>query len=139
MARTVNEVMTVAPTTVQASDPASQAARLMREHDVGAVLVLDEGDLHGIVTDRDIAVRLVAEGRDAESTTVGEIASRDPTAIESDAPVDEAVRLMRERALRRLPVVEQGEPVGILSLGDLAVERDPDSALADVSASDPNR
>jgi len=74
-----------------------------------------------------------------DSTTVGEVASGDPTAIESDAPVDEAVRLMRERALRRLPVVERGEPVGIVTLGDLAVERDPDSALADVSASDPNR
>lgn len=139
MARTVNEVMTVAPATVQAGDPARAAARVIRDHDVGAVLVLDDGDLHGIVTDRDLAVRLVADGRDAESTTVGEIASRDPTAVESDASIDEAVGLMRERALRRLPVVEHGTPVGIVSLGDLAVERDSDSALADISASDPNR
>ena len=139
MARTVNEVMTVAPATIQAGDPARHAARLMRDHDVGAVLVLDDGRLHGIVTDRDIAIRVVAEGGDADSTTVGEVATGDPTAIESDSPVDEAVRLMRERALRRLPVVEGDQPVGIVTLGDIAVERDPDSALADVSASDPNR
>src|SRR5215210_3060451 len=124
MARTVNEVMTVAPATVQAGDPARAAARVIRDHDVGAVLVLDDGDLHGIVTDRDLAVRLVADGRDAESTTV----------VEIDASIDEAVGLRRERALRRLPVVEHGTPVGIVSLGDLAVERDSDSALADISA-----
>ncbi len=111
----------------------------MRDGDVGAIVVLDGGDLHGIVTDRDVAIRLVAEGRDPATTTVGDIASRDPTAIEADRSEEEALALMRERALRRLPVVEDGQPVGILSLGDLAVEREPDSALADISASDPNR
>ena len=139
MARTVGEVMTVAPTTVQSGDSAREAARAMRDDDVGALLVVDDGNLYGVVTDRDLAIRLVAEGRDASSTTVSELASGDPTAIESGGSVDDAVRLMRERALRRLPVVEDGRPVGIVSLGDLAVERDSDSALADISASDPNR
>ena len=139
MAREVREVMTVAPTTVQADDPVRDAARVMRDDDVGAVPVLDGGSLHGIVTDRDVAVRLVAEERDLASTTVREIATADPTAVESGDSVDEAVRRMRERAVRRLPVVEDGRPVGIVSIGDLAVERDPDSALAEISASDPNR
>jgi len=139
MARTVSEVMTVAPATVEAGAPVREAARAMREGDVGAIVVLDGGDLYGIVTDRDVAIRLVAEDRDPATTTVGDIASRDPTTIESDRPEEDAVALMRERALRRLPVVEGGQPVGILTLGDLSVERDPDSALADISASDPNR
>jgi CBS domain-containing protein len=139
LARAISEIMTVAPETVEASAPARDAARAMRDGDLGALLVLDGGDLYGIVTDRDVAIRLVAEDRDPARTTVGDIASRDPTAIESHRPEQEAVALMRERALRRLPVVEAGQPVGILSLGDLAVERDSDSALADISASDPNR
>jgi CBS domain-containing protein len=139
MARTVSEIMTVAPQTVEASAPARDAAGAMRDGDVGAIVVLDGGDLYGIVTDRDVAIRLVAAGRDPATTTVGDIASQDPTAIASDRSEEEAVALMRERALRRLPVVEDGQPVGILALGDLAVERDSDSALADISASDPNR
>ncbi len=139
MARTVSEIMTVAPHTVEATAPALDAARAMRDGDVGAIVVLDGGDLYGIVTDRDVAIRLVAERRDPATTTVGDIASREPTAIDSDRSEEDAVALMRERALRRLPVVEDGQPVGILSLGDLAVERDSDSALADISASDPNR
>ena len=139
MARTIEEVMTVAPMTVPATAPVVDAARIMREGDVGAVVVLEEGRVAGVITDRDIAVRVVAEGRDAAETTVGEVCSRDITSVESRQPAEEAVRLMRERNLRRLPVVEEGLPVGIVSLGDLAVELDPESALADVSAADPNR
>lgn len=86
-----------------------------------------------------MAIRLVAEDRDPSTTTVADIASQNPTAIESDRPLEDAISLMRERALRRLPVVEGGQPVGVLALGDVAVERDSDSALADISASDPNR
>ena len=139
MARTVEEVMTVAPMVVQASAPVADAARIMREADVGAVIVLEEGGVSGIVTDRDIAVRAVGEGRDPARTTVGEVCSRDLATVESSRPVEDAIGLMRERGLRRLPVVEEGRPVGIVSLGDLAVERDPESALADISAADPNR
>ncbi len=138
MARTIEEMMTVAPATVEASTSTQDAARAMRDGDVGALIVLDGGDLHGIVTDRDITVRVVAEGRDPVATTIGEICTHDPTAIESDAPIEDALRLMREGALRRLPVTESGQPVGIVALGDLAVERDSDSALADISASEPN-
>ena len=139
MARRVGEIMTVAPQTVEAGAPALDAARAMRDGDVGAIVLLDGGDLYGIVTDRDLAIRLVAERRDPATTAVGEIATRDPTAIESDRSEEDALALMREGALRRLPVIEDGQPVGIVALGDLAVERDSDSALADISASDPNR
>ena len=139
MANKVGDVMTVAPMVVQATAPVVDAAAIMREGDVGAVVVLEDGGVGGVITDRDIAVRVVAEGRDAAEVTVGEVCSRDIASVESRQPVDEAVRLMRERNLRRLPVVEEGLPVGIVSLGDLAVELDPESALADVSAADPNR
>ena len=139
MARTIEEVMTVAPMTVPTTAPVVDAARIMREGDVGAVIVLADGGVAGLVTDRDIAIRAVAEARDPAETTVGEVCSRDLTTVESSAPVEQAARLMRERNLRRLPVVEEGLPVGIVSLGDLAVELDPESALADVSAADPNR
>ncbi len=139
MARSVGDVMTAAPRTVQPSTSLTDAARAMREDDVGALVVLEDGQVAGIVTDRDIVVRGIAEDRDLGHATVGDVCSRDLTTVESGQAVDEAVRLMRERNVRRLPVVEDGKPVGILSLGDLAVERDPDSVLADISAADPNR
>ena len=131
--------MTVAPTTVEAGATVRDAAHAMRDADVGGLLVLEGGELYGVVTDRDIVVRAVAEGLDTAVTVISEVCSKNPTAIGSDASIDDAVSLMREHALRRLPVVENGQPVGIVALGDLAVERDSDSALADISASDPNR
>ena len=131
--------MTVAPTTVEAGATVRDAAHAMRDADVGGLLVLEGGELYGVVTDRDIVVRAVAEGLDTAVTVISEVCSKNPTAIGSDASIDDAVSLMREHALRRLPVVENGQPVGIVALGDLAVERHSDSALADISASDPNR
>jgi CBS domain-containing protein len=139
MPRTIADVMTVAPMTVPPDATLVDAARVMREGDVGAVIVLDDAEVRGLVTDRDLVIRGIAEGRDPSSTQVSEVSSRDLTTVESSGLVEEAVRLMRERNLRRLPVVEEGKPVGIVSLGDLAVEREPDSALADISAAAPNR
>lgn len=138
MARSVNEVMTHDPRTVDGGDTLVEAARVMREADVGPVLVLDEGRVAGILTDRDIVVRAIADGRDPQSTPVREACSADPVTLNPDQDVDGAVRLMREHDVRRVPVVQDGRPVGILSLGDLAVERDPESALADISAASPN-
>ena len=138
MARSVNEVMTHDPRTVDAGDTLAEAARVMREGDVGPVLVLDEGRVTGILTDRDIVVRAVADGRDPQSTTVREAYSSDLVSLTPDQDLDDAVRLMREHDVRRAPVVQDGRPAGILSLGDLAVERDSDSALADISAASPN-
>jgi CBS domain-containing protein len=139
MARSVGDIMTRNPRTVDAGDSVAEAARQMRDGDFGSVLVLDNGRVDGIVTDRDIAVRAVAEGRDPESTQVSEIYSTGVATVEPSQSIEDAVQTMREHDIRRLPVVENGRPVGILSLGDLAVERDPESVLADISASSPDQ
>jgi len=137
--QTVGDVMTPNPRTVRASDPIVEAARAMQDVEAGAVIVTgDAGEVAGIVTDRDIAIRSIAEGRDPETTPVRSIASMD---VEMLAPTDrarDAVRRMRDKAIRRLPVVDQGRAVGIVSLGDLAVERDADSVLAAISAAPDN-
>ncbi|MDQ4065568.1 MAG: CBS domain-containing protein [Actinomycetota bacterium] len=135
MAERIRDIMTHDPATLSASASVAEAAQLMRDSDIGDVIVLGDGnEIAGIVTDRDIAVQVVADNRDASSTKVGEIASRDLVTISPDESIGNAVRLMSERAVRRLPVVEGNRPVGIVSLGDLAVIKDPESALADISA-----
>jgi CBS domain-containing protein len=139
MARTVEEIMTKDPRTVKAEDPILEGARVMRDNDIGDVLVNESGQVTGILTDRDIVVRAVAEGRDADSTTVGDVCTTGVQAIEPEASVDDALRMMRENDIRRLPVVKDGRPVGIVSLGDLAIEREPDSALADISTAAPDQ
>jgi len=139
MAERIRDVMTTDPQTLPESTPVREAAETMRANDIGDVIVNDDnGQLSGILTDRDIVVRVVAEGRDPRATRIGDIASREITAVSPDDPVDRAVQLMRERAIRRLPVVDKGKPVGIVSIGDLALDRDPGSALADISAAPPN-
>ena len=139
MAQSIRDVMTSDPQTVATSTPVRDAAKVMAEADVGPVLVLgDDGNLHGIVTDRDIAVRVVAEGRDPNETTVGDIASTGVTTLGPDDTVDKAIQLMRGEDIRRLPVVENGRPVGIVSLGDLSVSQDVGQTLADISAASPN-
>jgi CBS domain-containing protein len=138
MAQTVAEVMTRNPMTIQASAPVSEAAELMRDIDIGDVIVERDQGVVGILTDRDIVVRVVAQGRDAQ-TPVGEVCSQqDLQLVTPDTLVDRAVELMRERGVRRLPVVEGTRPVGIVSIGDLAIELDQHSALADISAAEPN-
>src|SRR5215213_6767187 len=139
MARTVEEIMTTNPRTVNVDATVLEAAQVMRDNDIGDVIVVEDGQVTGIVTDRDIAVRAVADGREPEPTSVREIATTGIQAIEPDASVDDALRMMREHDIRRLPVVKNGRPVGILSLGDLAVEREPDSTLADISAAAPDQ
>ncbi|MGW0809720.1 CBS domain-containing protein [Nonomuraea sp. NPDC002799] len=137
MAKTVADVMTSHPATVEAGQPVSVAAALMRDNDAGAVIVNDNGRMCGIITDRDITVRVVA-GEKPPQTPVRDAYSPSVEAVGPDTSVDQAVQLMRSHAVRRLPVVEDGRAVGIVSLGDLAVERDPTSALADISAAEGN-
>jgi len=138
MAQTVADVMTRDPATIERTESAAEAARRMVVADAGDVIVLDNGRVSGILTDRDIAIRLVAQDKDT-STPVAEIVSEtDVVTVSPDTPVEHAIRLIRDRAVRRLPVVQQGRAVGVLSLGDLAIERDPYSALADVSAAGGN-
>jgi CBS domain-containing protein len=134
----IRDVMTPEPVTVATTTSLEQAARHMRDAGIGNVIVLEGEQITGILTDRDIVVRAVAEGWDPSQTPVGDVASRELTTISPDETVDAAVALMRERSIRRLPVVESGRPVGIVSLGDLALERDPDSCLGEISAAPPN-
>ena len=131
--------MTRDPRTANADDTIVEAARIMRDSDIGDVVVMEDGQVSGIVTDRDIVVRGVAEGQDPGSATVSDVCTSGVETNEPDASVDDALRLMREHDIRRLPVVKHGRPVGILSLGDLAVEREPDSTLADISAASPDQ
>ncbi len=135
----VRDVMTRDVVALQAGDTLSQAARKMRDEDIGSVLVMKDGKLCGIVTGRDLAIRAIAEGKDPNHAKLNDICSQEPVTIAADRPVNEAVKLMRDKALRRLPVVEGNKPVGIVSLGDLAVDRDGKSVLANISAAQPNR
>ena len=138
MAQTVRDVMTENLVTLPGSAPLADAARRMKESDIGDVIVMADGDMCGVVTDRDIVVRAIAEGKDPQSATLDEICSHDVVTVGPDDSVDQAVQLMRQRAVRRLPVVEGGRPVGIVSIADLAIERDETSALADISAAEGN-
>ena len=137
-AKDVSGIMTGPPVTLGAQSLLTDAASAMRDSDVGDVIVLEGGNVYGILTDRDIVVRGIASGKDPSTTRLDEICSRDLTTISSDTGVEDAVRIMREKAIRRLPVVDSGKPVGVVSIGDLAVARDPSSALADISEAPPN-
>lgn len=125
MARSVQDVMTQNPRTVEAAQMVVDAARLMRDEDVGIAPVVEGGRLVGTLTDRDVAVRVVAEGKDPQSTSVREVASTDLVTVDPQQDFDEAVRLMAEHQVRRLPVVEEdGRLVGILAQADVAQEGD---------------
>jgi CBS domain-containing protein len=137
MARKVSEVMTPAPVAVPPQCSLAQAAEQMRRHGIGDVLVTEDDHLRGLVTDRDIVVRAVADGRDVSTTPVSEVCSSELFTLTPADDAETAVRLMREHAVRRVPVVDGDRPVGVVSLGDLAVERDEHSVLADISAQPP--
>ncbi len=122
MGKRIREVMTPGPETIQAGRPVAEAAKLMKAADAGMIPVMSDGDLHGTVTDRDIALRLVAEGKDAQSTTVGEIATTDVITIEADRDLSEALQLMAKHQVRRLPVIESGKLVGVVAQADVARE-----------------
>lgn len=137
-AQTVSEVMTKNPQTLSGSASVREAAELMQRSGAGATIVAEGGKLLGIVTDRDIVVRCVAEGRNADDTRLAAICSSQLATLSPADAVDNAVTLMRKKAIRRIPVVEEGRVVGILSLGDLAQQRSPHSALGGISAARPN-
>jgi CBS domain-containing protein len=138
MEQTVRDIMTTNLVTCPSTATITDAARLMRDRDIGDVLVTKDGQLRGIVTDRDIVVRCIAEGADMGKAQVSAACSSDLTTITSDTPIEGAVKLMEEKAIRRLAVVDDGKPVGIVSIGDLAIERDPKSALGKISKQRPN-
>jgi predicted transcriptional regulator len=134
-AEPVSAIMSSDVVALEAASPLRSAAEAMRDQDVGSVVVTDGGHVTGLVTDRDMVIRAAAEGRDMTATTVGSICSDVVLSVDREASIDDVVRLMRNRAVRRVVVTEAGDrPVGVVSLGDLARRRDPGSVLADVTA-----
>jgi CBS domain-containing protein len=119
-----SEVMTKDPACCVASDSVQQCAEMMRAHDVGSMPIVEsEGSrrLVGILTDRDIAMKVVAEGRDAGNTQVADVMSRDPVCVQPDEELDQAMERMKDRQIRRVPVVdEQNRLVGIIAQADVA-------------------
>ena len=134
----VRDVMTAEPIVLQQDQSIADAAQAMRDTAVGAVLVVDGDRLCGLVTDRDIVIRAVAESAPPDSP-VGPLVSPDLIAVGADDEAADAARVMQAHAVRRLPVMDDGRIVGIVSLGDLAVSRGEDSALADISAAEPSQ
>ena len=127
----VKDVMTAGVVAVRPDASLVEAAQLMRTQNIGDVVV-------GVLTDRDITVRAVAEGADPMTVSAQTVCTRNPVTVTPDDRVATAVTLMREHAVRRLPVVEKGLPVGIVSLGDVAEAEDPASTLADISRAEPD-
>jgi CBS domain-containing protein len=139
VAQHIQDVMTKHVHCVGEGTTLREVARVMRDQQIGDVLVTGANDrLVGIITDRDLVVRAVAEGKDFDRTRAADICSGQIVTITPTATIDEAVELMRTKAVRRIPVVDHDKPVGIVSIGDLALDRDPRSALADISAAPAN-
>lgn len=126
------------PVVVDGKASVERAAELMRTHNVGDVVVIEDGQVRGILTDRDIVVRAIAEKKRPPATLARECCTEDPKAISVDETTDHAIELMRQHALRRLLVVNGDQLVGVVSVGDLAISEDGRSALADISAARPN-
>ncbi|MEP6751909.1 MAG: CBS domain-containing protein [Candidatus Dormiibacterota bacterium] len=141
MSQRVREVMTARPVSLDEETSVVAAARAMRDGDFGSIIVVKKegGAVSGVVTDRDIVIRVVAEGVDPRKVRLGDISEGDVVTVGPEDPVDKVADLMRARAIRRVPVVEGGLLVGVVSLGDLAKEMDEGPALADISAAPPNR
>jgi CBS domain-containing protein len=138
MADFVRDVMTPGVVAVRPDASLVEAAQLMRVQDIGDVVVADGQRIVGVLTDRDITVRAVAEGVDPLTVSAGSVCTRDPVLVAPEDPVAAAAALMRAHAVRRLPVVEEGLPVGMVSLGDLAEAENPGSVLAEISRAAPD-
>lgn len=132
----VNEVMSRNVISLSPDQTARQAAKLMSDHEVGAIPVAKDGKVQGIVTDRDIVLRCVACGHDADSTRISEIMTSGTVYVNSDNNLDEAMRMMSSEQVRRLPVMDGGKLCGIVSLADIArskADTEVAKALSDIS------
>ena len=138
MADFVREVMTPGVAAVRPDASLVEAAQLMRAQDIGDVLVTSDHQVIGVLTDRDITLRAVADGVDPLTVSAQAVCTPNPVVVGPDDAVTAAITLMRDHAIRRLPVVEDGHAVGMVSLGDLAGAQDPASALADISRAEPD-
>lgn len=118
----ISEIMTKDVISLSVDDTVEHAAELMKEHNIGSIPVNTEEKVVGIVTDRDIILRCVAEGKDIKMQKVRDIMTSNPVVGEENIDVNDAARIMSERQIRRLPIVSNDQLVGMVSLGDLAVE-----------------
>jgi CBS domain-containing protein len=126
MGQRVRDVMTPSVQTARLTDSATDAARLMRDNDVGSLpVVSDQNEPLGMVTDRDVTIRVVAEGRSPDAVRVSEIYSEHPVTVDPDESLDDALARMAQYKVRRLPVVEQGRVVGVLAQADVALAEKP--------------
>jgi CBS domain-containing protein len=121
MAKSVRDAMTQNPRSIGATASVVEAAQLMREGHIGSLPIIDDEQLVGMITDRDITTRVVAEAADPKLTLVGDVYSRDLVSVEPDKDLDEALQLMARHQVRRLPVVENGRLVGIVAQADIAL------------------
>jgi CBS domain-containing protein len=136
---TVRELIRKPPIKVSSTSPVQEAARRMRDDDVGAIIVEEDGKPYGIVTDRDIAVRAVAQGLNTTIAPVASICSKELAMVSPDDDVESAIQLMLDKALRRVLVVDaHAATLGIVSLGDLAIARGATSVLGQISAAPAN-
>jgi CBS domain-containing protein len=136
--RKMRDIMSPAPICMAPGESVFAAAKAMKQYGIGTVLVLTDGKLSGLVTDRDITVRVLAENRDPLTTRIGDICSSELAVLGPDDDLEQATRLVRERAVRRIPVLADGIPVGVVSIGDLALDEDATSAMSGVSSAPPN-
>ena len=136
--RTIRQIMTSEPVKVRADQDLTSVSRRMRDDDIGYVLVEKDDGVCGVLTDRDLTVRAIAEDRKPEKTKAGEICTSDLVTVDRDDPLSRAVELMTKHAVRRLAVTDDSKTVGVLSIGDLAIHMDPNSALAKISAAPAN-
>lgn len=138
MSSRVSQVMTRDPVALEFNAPLTDAAEAMRQRDIGNVIVVKNGAVFGILTDRDIVVRGLVDGRNPALTPIGEICSQELNTLVPESKIDDAVQMMRAASVRRLPVLEDGQIVGVVTIGDLARDRDKSSALASISAARAN-
>lgn len=133
----ISEIMTKSPVSVKSSDTVEKAATLMKEHDIGAIPVWENNTVLGMITDRDITLKSVAGGKDAKNQKISEVMTSSVVTGNPNMSLDEASKLMSQNQIRRLPIVDNNNLVGIVALGDLATENKSDqmagSALSGIS------
>ncbi len=139
MTQTAQDVMTRAPETVAPEAPLTEIAAIMRDAGTGMVPVTEGDKLCGVVTDRDIVIRAIADGLTPDTCSARDVWTDTPLTAAPGDDVGDVVRLMRDADVRRIPVVDGARVVGVISLGDLARERDPRSVLADISSAPADR
>ena len=138
MAKSVRDAMTEDPRSIGASASVVEAARLMREEHIGSLPITDDEQLVGMITDRDITTRVVAEAADPMKTSVGDVYSRDLVTVEPDRDLDEVLQLMARHQVRRLPVVENGRLVGIVAQADIAIRENEKTGQLVEAISEPS-